>query len=191
MKKILYNININRKGDIVRWVKAVVVFVIVSAIIPTIIMVINRLPSEYTTERVEYEITITQDNITETVYELYNLVKLDEENYVTNWLYVERNGQKAEVASFFYREESTRYFGIRFYHPPSYGYRNMYLDLDDPIGNSSFNYFDSLKIGLYDEIVIESMSSLELLLISLVPLILVSGLLVYQYKELGLKIRKE
>lgn len=174
-----------------RWVKAVVTIVIVSAIIPTIIMVINRLPSEYTTERVEYEITITKDNITETVYELYNLVKLNENNRVTNWLYVERDGQKADVASFFYETSPSRRFGIRFYHAPSLGYRNMYLDLDDPIGESNFYSANTLSIGLYDEIVIESMSSLELLLISLVPLILVSGLLVYQYKELGLKIRKE
>jgi len=170
----------------VRWVKTIVVIAIVTAIIPTMIMIINRLPGEYKTERVEYEITITKDNITETVYELYNLVKLDENNKVTNWLYVRRNGQKADVASFGYGTDPSRRFGIRFYYPPSYGYRTMYLDLDDPIGGSSFQYFDTLKIGLYDEIVVESISSLELLLISLIPLILVSGLLIYQYKELGL-----
>lgn len=187
--KILYNKN--RKGDIVRWVKTAVVIVIVSAIIPTIVMVINRLPSEYTTKREEYEITITKDNITETVYELYNLVKLDENNRVTNWLYIRIDGKIADVVYFGYGTDPSRRFGIRFYHAPSYGYRTMYLDLDDPIGESSFSYFNTLKIGLYDEIVVESISSLELLLISLVPLILVSGLLVYQYKELGLKIRKE
>ena len=169
-----------------RWVKTVVTIVIVSAIIPTIITVINRLPGEYTKERIEYEITITRDNITETVYELYNLVKLDENNYVTNWLYVRRNGQRADVSSFFYREESTRYLGIRFYYPPASGYRNILLDLDDPIGNSSFSYFDSLTIGLYDEIDVKIISPIELILISLIPLILVSGLLIYQYKELKL-----
>lgn len=169
-----------------RWVKAFVITAIVLAIIPTMIIVINRLPGEYTTERVEYEITITKDNITETVYELYNLVKLNENNRVTNWLYVRRNGQIADIASFFYETSPSRRFGIRYYDASSLGYRNMYLDLDDPIGNSSTGLFDTLEIGLYDEIVVKSPSSIELILISLTPLILVSGLLIYQYKELGL-----
>lgn len=171
-----------------RWVKAVVIIAIVSAIIPTMIVFINRLPRKDITERVEYEITITKDNITETVYELYNLVKLDENNAVTNWLYIRRDGQripKADIASFSYSSTSNR-FWIRFYYPPAYGYRTMYLDLNDPVEGSTFQYFDTLEIGLYDEKVVKSIPSLELMLISLTPLILVSGLLIYQYKELGL-----
>lgn len=166
---------------VLRWVKTAIITVIVLAIIPTIIMAINKL-SGGSSKYVKYEITITSDNINETVYELYNLVKLDEENYVTNLLYVESDGEILNVISFSYIETLNR-FWIEYLKGGQT--RGIMLDLDNPV-NSTLP--SDVKIVLYDEIFVElPVSPTELILISLIPLILVSSLLVYQYKELRLK----
>lgn len=173
-----------------RWVKVAIITVIVLAIIPTIISVINKL-SEIETEYVEYEITITEDNIDITVYELYDIIKLDESGNVTNWLYVEFNGVILNITRFRY-DEPNNVIEIR--APIGEGITQIInLDLDNPVEYSYITGdFEYMKIALYDEIVIEPpLSSTELILISLIPLILVSGLLIYHYKELGLNIRKE
>jgi len=169
-----------------RWVKTAIITVIVLAIIPTIITAINKL-SGGTTKYVEYEITITRDNINETVYELYNLVKLDESNNVSNLVYAELNGTNRNVVYFYYINTDNKFF-IQFSKGGS-SYTIIIFNLNNPEDSSDF--FDVVKIVLYDEISVEpSVSPTILTLISLIPLILVSGLLVYQYKELKLKNKK-
>lgn len=169
-----------------RLVKAAVITAIVLAIIPTIVLSVNKITGGYT-KRVEYEIIITEDNVNETVYELHDLAKLDDANNVTNWLYVEKDGEIINVRSFYFNPSTNRYIIVYLDDTSSTEYID--LTIDGPSGGMG-NY---TKIVLYDEIFVEpSVSSTELIiLISLIPLILVSGLLVYQYKELGLKIRKE
>lgn len=167
-----------------RWVKTVIITVIVLTIIPTIIMTINKLTGG-SSKYVEYEITITQDNINETVYELYNLVKLDEENNVTNLSYVESGGEILNVISFSYIKTLNRFWIEYLKSGQTHG---IMLDLDNPV-NSTLP--SDVKIVLYDEIFVElPVSPTVLILISLIPLILVSGLLVYQYKELRLNNKK-
>lgn len=176
-----------------RWVKTVVITAIVLAIIPTIVLSINKITDGYI-KRVEYEIIITRENIGEKVYELYNLVKLDTEGReslfpVTNWLYIEYDGRILNDA-FFYYYEPYNYLKIHYdYSEDGKEYRIIELDLDDPINRSTFTG-QVLKIVLYDDIIVKPpVSPTGLILISLIPLILVSGLLIYQYKEL--KLRKE
>ena len=171
-----------------RWIKAMVITAIILAIIPTIVLSINKI-TEGSTKYVEYEIIITEENINETVYELYNLAKIDENNNVTNFLYVENKGAILNVTKFRY---SQTYNWIEIIYLKGSQTYIIRLDLDDPVEGSNIDVTGTVKIVLYDEIVVEpSVSPTELLLISLIPLILVSGLLVYQYNELGLKIRKE
>lgn len=171
-----------------RWVKTVITIVIVLAIIPTIVLSINKLTSGYT-KRVEYEITITKENVNETVYELYNLVKLDknndEINNVTNWLYVEKDGENISniIDMFYYTKVYDNRIAIKYLRGTSSYWIDLYLD--NPSGSEGFDNY--IKIILYDEISVEPpLTPTESILISLIPLILVSGLLIYQYKELGL-----
>ena len=172
-----------------RWVKAMVITAIVLTIIPSIIMTINNI-SGGETKYEEYEIIITKDNVNETVPELYNLVEFDENNNLTNLIYVEYDGVTLNVnRAYLYYDDYYEYYYLIISYISGGNTYNIRFNFDNPAGSIFTNY---VKIALYKEIVVGSpLLTTELILISLIPLILVSGLLVYQYKELGLKIRKE
>ena len=179
-----------------RWIKAMIITVLVLAIIPTIVLSINKITGGKT-KRVEYEITITWDNITETVHEINNIAKIVDIGHetmfpVTNFLYVEYDGRILNNAELYYYEYS-KFKGFYFVYYEGNDRNTFFIDLYDPFNNSSSEALSAnvIKVVLYDDIAVQPLSPTEIILISLIPLILVSGLLIYQYKELGLKIRKE
>lgn len=151
--------------------KTAIVIVIVISIIPLIVKSINDL-SGGDGYQGEYEIILTNENINEATEELLNLIETDENGNVTNYINVEVDGFNIDVGQF--SLINNEYFNIT-----DTGYQfvfNLYLD------NPTLKPFisDYLKITLYVNIENEPLLSPTLLtLLSLIPLIMISGLLVY------------
>ena len=160
-----------------RWVKTAITIVIVLAILPAIVNVINDLTTGKEVYEGEYEIIITEDNINETIMELYELIEMDDDGNVTNYLLVEADGYEIDIGVFEYNDEFKK-FNIMD--------TSSNFIVDFGLENPEFPFFlrDYLKITLYVNIPEPVLSPAEIILISLIPLIIVSGLLVYQYKEL-------
>lgn len=151
--------------------KTAIVIVIVISIMPLIVKSINDLSGSGGYQG-EYEIIFTNENINEATQELLDLIEIDGNGNVTNYINVEVDGFNIDVGQF--SLINNEYFNIT-----DTGYQfvfNLYLD------NPTLEPFisDYLKITLYVNIENESLLSPTLLtLLSLIPLIMISGLLVY------------
>ena len=162
-----------------RWVKTAITIVIVLAIIPAIVNSINDLTTGKEGYEGEYEIIITEDNINETIMELYELIEMDDDGNVTNYISVVADDMEVDVATFTF-SEVYRQFNI-----VDTGY-NFVVDFE--LDNPKFPFFlnDYLKITLYINIPGEEplLSPTISILLTLVPLIMISGLLVYLYNNM-------
>lgn len=165
-----------------RWVKTAIAIIIVLAIIPAIVKGISDLTTGKEGYEGEYEIILTDENINETIHEFVKYVETDEENNVTNCLEIELDGSPFDVLVF-------KFDGDYFHLVNKETDIMIGFNIGSPILGRYVD--DYLKITLYVNIPGEEpvLSPTEIILISLIPLIIVSGLLAYQYKEL--KIRKE
>lgn len=164
-----------------RWVKITISTLTVLLIIPSIVKLINDLTTGTEGYEGEYEIVMTHENINETFHEFMKYVETDEDGNVTNYLEVELDGYSpVDVQTFTFNGE---YFNL-------VGEDSMII-IGFPIENPDLGFMvdDYLKITLYVNIEGQDplLSPTEIILISLIPLIIISGLIFYQYKELKLK----
>lgn len=151
--------------------KTAIVIVIVISIIPIIVKSINDMSGGEGYQG-EYEIIFTDENINEATQELLNLVEIDENGNVTNYINVEVDGYNIDVYEF-------SLFNNEYFYIGDEEYNFMFnLDLENPSLKPVIS--DYLKITLFVNIVNEPLLSPTLLtLLSLIPLIMISGLLVY------------
>ena len=165
-----------------RWVKIVISTLIALAVIPSIVKVINNL-SGY---EGNYELIIREDNFYKTVPELFNLVEIDDEGNIINYLYVEADGNEIEDINLFIYSDDFEGEGERVISIIGFDFIALF-NLDRP-EYSAINK-DYVKIILY----INKKPLLSpgiITLISLTPLIFISGLITYQYKNLKIKYNK-
>lgn len=164
-----------------RWSKTALVIIVVLAILPTIIKLINNFiesSNNYSTGKYqEYEIIITDDNINETILELLNLIETDENGNITNYLNIVADGSNIDVMDF--TIVNNEYIRIR---GDNFGFiLIIYLDKPQlkPI------VFDYLKITL--NIYVEE-TSLKLTIIQtilkFIPLFIPTGLFIYLINKL-------
>ena len=155
-----------------KWFKTAIVIVIVISIMPSIVKSINDLEGGGGYQG-EYEIIFTDENINEATQELLNLVEIDENGNVTNYISVEADGNNIDVYEF-------SLFNNEYFYIGDAEYNFMYnLDLENPSLEPVIS--DYLKITLYVNIESEKplLSPALISLLTLIPLIMISGILIY------------